>query len=153
MNMHRRESLQGAALVGFAVSLLMIVAISKPPAAETPKRSNPVKIGMVALLAAPQKYDGKVIQTWGFLYLRYENDSVWLHKEDLQEFLWKDSFALELTQKQRQQFKSLNRSYVMVQGMLHSKGPAGEELESGTISDITMVHGWSPFVPFAGKKR
>jgi len=108
---------------------------------------------MVALLAAPQKYDGKVIQTWGFLNLRYESDSLWLHQEDLRNSLLKDSFALELTQKQREQFKSLNHTYVMVQGTLHCKGSDDSGLESGTISDVTMVHGWPPFVPFAPKKK
>jgi hypothetical protein len=105
------------------------------------------------LLAAPQKYDGKVIQTWGFLNLRYESDSLWLHKEDLQASLLKNSFALRLTQEQREQFKGLNHTYVMVQGTLHSKGPDGSDLESGTISDVTMVRGWTPFVPFAPKKK
>ncbi|MGB6469468.1 MAG: hypothetical protein WBE88_01300, partial [Candidatus Acidiferrales bacterium] len=77
----------------------------------------------------------------------------WLHREDLQNSLLKDSFALELTQKQREQFKSLNHTYVVVQGTLHSKGSDDPGLESGTISDVTVVHGWSPFVPFEPSKK
>lgn len=138
--------------VGLAVGLL-IAAASGGPVLAAPRHSKPLVTGMVALLAAPQKYDGKVIQTWGFLNLRYESDSLWLHEEDLRNSLLKDSFALELTQKQREQFKSLNHTYVVVQGTLHSKGSDDPGLESGTISDVTMVHGWSPFVPFKPKTR
>ncbi len=117
-----------------------------------PKPSEPASVGMVALLAAPQKYDGKVIRTWGFLNLRSDNDGIWLHKEDLQAALWKNSFALELTAEQEKQFKDLNHTYVMLEGSLHSKGSEGPALNSGTISHITLVHGWSPYVPFEPKK-
>jgi hypothetical protein len=149
MDMRRKVSLMA---VGAAMGLV-VTAAGGGRVFRAPQHSKPVVIGMVPLLAAPQEYDGKVVQTWGFLYLRFEDDSVWLHREDLLNFLWKDSFALDLTQKQREQFKSLNHTYVMVQGTLHSKGPDGPGLESGTISDVTMVHGWWPFVPFAPKKK
>lgn len=132
---------------------LLIVTGSVGPMLAASRHSKPVEVGMVALLAAPHKYDGKVIRTWGFLNLRFESDSLWLHQEDLWNSLLKNSFALKLTRKQREQFKSLNHTYVMVQGILHSKGPAGPGLESGTISDVTMVHGWTPFVPFEPKKK
>lgn len=141
--------------VGLALALLITAPSGGPAlgAARQARHSKPVEIGMVALLAAPQKYDGKVIRTWGFLNLRYEGDGLWLHREDLQAALWKDSFGLDLTQKQREQFKTLNHTYVVVEGTLHTKGSRGYGLDSGTISDITMVHGWSPFVPFAPKKK
>lgn len=149
MDMRRAVSLRA---VGLAV-VLLIAGARGGPALGAPRHPKPVVIGMVPLLAAPQKYDGKVIQTWGFLNLRFESDSLWLHKEDLQASLLKNSFALDLTTKQREEFKSLNHTYVMLQGTLHSKGPDNPGLESGRISDITMVHGWTPFVPFARKKR
>jgi len=151
MNMRRAVNLRR---IGLTVGLLVALA-SGGPVAGAPQHSKPIEIGMVALLAAPQKYNGKVVRTWGFLNIGRiaEDDSVWLHREDLQNSLWKDSFALELTQKQREQFKSLNHTYVMVQGTLHSKWTGNSGLESGTISDVTMVHGWSPFVPFASKKK
>jgi hypothetical protein len=137
-----------------SLSVVLLVFTAGPRLSKSaPRSSKPIVIGMIPLLAAPQKYDGKVIQTWGFLNLRYEDDSLWLHREDLQASLWKDSFALQLTQKQREQFKGLNHTYVMVQGTLHSKGPDGDSLDSGTIAQVTLVHGWTPFVPFETKKK
>jgi len=60
---------------------------------------------------------------------------------------------MELTQEQMQEFKALNLTYVMVEGILRSQGPDGPALNSGTITHITMVHGWKPFIPFEPSKK
>src|SRR5579864_3419751 len=84
-----------------SVGLLLVAAASRP-SASAPRHSKPITIGMVALLAGPQKYDGKVVRTWGFLNIARtsEDDSLWLHKEDLVAALSKDSFGLELREEQ-----------------------------------------------------
>ena len=74
-------------------------------------------------------------------------------KEDLEAALWKDSFALDLTGEQQKQFEGLNHTYVMVEGTLHSEGPEGPALDSGTITHVTLMHAWTPFAPFEPKKR
>lgn len=112
------------------------------------KSSAPINVGMLALLAAPQKYNGKTIRTIGYLYLRSDGDALFFRQEDLEIPILKDSFSLELTPEQKQQFKGLNLTYVMVQGVVRSSGPDGPELSSGKITHVTMVHGWKPFVPF-----
>lgn len=112
------------------------------------KSSEPINVGMLALLAAPQKYNGKTIRTIGYLYLRSDADALFFHQEDLEIPILKDSFSLELTLEQKQQFKGLNLTYVMVQGVVRSSGPDGRGLNSGTITHVTMVHGWKPYVPF-----
>lgn len=117
------------------------------------KPSNPINVGMLALLSAPQKYSGKTIRTIGYLYLRSDGDALFFHQEDLEIPLLKDSFALELTPEQKQQFKGLNLTYVMVQGVMQSSGPDGPGLNSGTITHVTMVHGWKPYVPFDSKTK
>jgi hypothetical protein len=114
----------------------------------TGKSSEPINVGMLALLAAPQKYNGKIIRTIGYLYLRSDSDALFFHQEDLEIPILKDSFSLELTLEQKQQFKGLSLTYVMVQGVMRSSGADGRGLNSGTITHITMVHGWKPYVPF-----
>jgi hypothetical protein len=117
------------------------------------KPGEPTIVGMVALLAAPQKYNGKIIRTWGFLNLRSDDNAIFLHKEDCQVPLLKNSFGLDLTEEQEKQFKSLNQTYVMVEGTLHSAGPDGPASNSGTLVHITLVHGWKPYVPFESKAK
>ncbi len=117
------------------------------------KPRGPISVGMVALLASPQKYDGKIIRTWGFLNLRPDDNAIFAHEEDCQIPLYKNSFGLDFTEAQERQFKSLNQTYVIIEGTMHSKGADGPALDSGTLVHITMVHGWKPFVPFDPDKK
>jgi hypothetical protein len=135
-----------------SIALLLFVTNSRLSLG-APKRAGPISVGMVALLATPEKYNGKVIQTWGFLNLRSDDDALFLHEEDLRVPLLKNSFRLELTVEQEKKFKDLNLTYVVIEGTLHSEGAAGPALDSGTIIHITVVNGWKPFVPFDPKGR
>lgn len=139
-------------VLSLSVALLLFTASDSLYMAAQ-KVSKPISVGMVALLALPEKYDGKVIRTWGFFNLRSEDDALFLHEEDLRVPLLKDSLRLELTEEQEKQFKDLNLTYVMVEGTLHSEGADTTDLNSGTIMHISLVNGWKPFVPFEPKKR
>ena len=138
--------------VGLLIAMLLATASSKALWGAS-KAGEPTSVGMVALLAAPQKYNGKFIRTWGFLNLRSDDNAIFLHQEDCQIPLLKNSFRLDLTEDQEKQFKSLNQTYVMVEGTLHSAGPDGPALNSGTLVHITLVHGWKPYVPFGPNEK
>jgi len=143
-------------MLRYALSVLMVsplVLIRTSGSSEVKKPSEPVNIGMLALLATPQKYDEQVIRTIGYLSLRSNDNALFFHEEDVQIPLLKDSFALDLDLDQEKEFKALNLTYVMVQGTLRSRGADGPALNSGTITHITMVHGWKPYVPFDQIKR
>src|SRR5712692_9436267 len=84
---------------------------------------EPIDVGMVALLTAPQKYQGKFIRTIGFVCIEFEGDALYLHEEDYRYGLTKDSFALRLTDSQRKQFKSMSLKYVLIEGRVDANGP------------------------------
>lgn len=128
-------------IVFFAVGARVYVSAQKPPKAAS--------VGMVALLAAPQNYNGKQIQTWGFLHIGRmpEEDSLWLRKEDGEFSLFKNSFGLELSPEQRQAFSCINHTYVAITGILSSDGPDSASMNSGTIKHVTQLTGWSPYRP------
>ena len=152
--MNNRISKYGVLRNAISVSIICLLAATHSNGwGAVDKHSEPINVGMLALLAAPQKYDGKVIRTIGYLYLRSDGDALFFREEDLQIPLLKDSFAMELTPEQKQEFKALNLTYVMVEGTLRSQGPDGPAVNSGTISHITMVHGWKPFIPFEPSKK
>lgn len=139
-----------------AISLLMAVLLAGGDGALStagPKPAKPISVGMVALLAMPQKYNGKIIRTWGFLNLRSDDNAVFLHEEDLRIPLLKNSFKLELTPEQETKFKPLNLTYVMIEGTMRSQGPDGPALNSGTIAHVTLIHGWAPYMPFEPSKK
>jgi len=127
--------------------ILLIVGVVADIGA--PKHPEPIDVGMIPLLASPQKYNGKVIRTIGFLHIGSQpvDDSLWLHEEDGQFSLYKNSFALVLSNDQRKQFIHLNHTYVTIEGTLHSKGPEGTSMNSGIVVHITGMGGWSPYVP------
>ena len=109
-----------------AMSLLMAVlffAANSTVSMNAQKHVEPISVGMVALLAAPQNYNGKVIRTWGFLNLRSDDDGLFLHEEDLRIPLLKNSFKLDLTAEQEQQFKNLNLTYVILASVITQKRP------------------------------
>jgi hypothetical protein len=128
---------------------LMLLAAGVGLSIGAPKHPEPINVGMIALLASPQKYNGKIIQTIGFLHIgsMHEDDNLWLHEEDRRFFLYKDSFSLNLSDDQRKQFIHLNNTYVLITGTLHSKGPEGRSMDSGIIVRITALDGWYPYRP------
>jgi hypothetical protein len=129
---------------------MMVLAVGAGESLGAPrKQSGPINVGMIALLASPQKYNQKVIQTVGFLNIGRgrESDNLWLHEEDGQLFLCKNSFALDLSDDQRKQFAYLNHTYVVVTGILHSDGPEGSAMNSGVIVNIEQIESWHPYVP------
>lgn len=125
-------------------ALIILNGLGRGIAAQ--KTSKPINVGMVALLASPEKYDGKEISTWGFLHIGRmpEDDGLWLHKEDGDFALYKNSLALELSPEQRQSYGCVNHTYVMITGRMRSDGPDTSALNSGAIQSVTDVIGWSP---------
>ncbi|MBZ5538871.1 MAG: hypothetical protein LAO31_23235 [Acidobacteriia bacterium] len=136
-------------MVSLLVGLMLLTA-GVGGSVGAPKQRGPINVGMIPLLASPQKYNGKIIQTIGFLNIgsMRENDDLWLYEDDGKFSLYKNSFALDLSDDQRTQFIDLNHTYVLIEGTLHSKGPEGTNMNSGIIVHITRLAGWHPYRPF-----
>lgn len=115
--------------------------------------SEPIDVGMVALLAAPERFDGKLIRTHGFLFVQADSDAIYLHEEDYRYGLTKNAFSLDLSEAQRKQFKKLSLKYVLLEGIVHSKSPDATYSFSGTIVDITRLESWGPWYPVPPNSR
>jgi len=97
---------------------------------------------MVALIAAPENYEGKSVRTHGFLCIELEGDALYLHEEDYRHGLTKNSFALRLAKSQRQRFKSLSLKYVLIEGTVYANGLERTDRWSGAIGNITRLEVW-----------
>ncbi len=129
-----------------ALSLLFVADHASPSQGQTHRSSanrEPIDVGMVALLAAPQSYEGKFIRTHGFLCIEFEDDALNLHEEDYRYALSKNSFALRLSESQRKQFKSMSLKYVLIEGRVYANGPERDDW-AGAIGNITRLEVW-PF--------
>lgn len=97
---------------------------------------------MVALVADPDRYDGKFVRTHGFLCIEFEGDAIYLHEEDYRRGLSKNSLALRLTKSQREKFKTLSLHYVVIEGTVYAKGLEQTDVWSGAIGNITRLELW-----------
>jgi hypothetical protein len=103
-----------------------------------------VTVGMVALLANPEHYEGAHVRTFGFLHIgRDEDVGLYLHREDYDFQLTKNSFYVALSPEQRNQFRGLSDQYVLLEAVVRSsKGFQADA--SGTMVSITRVELWNP---------
>ncbi len=98
---------------------------------------------MIALLANPQNYGGKVIQTIGVLCIEHEGDAIYFHYEDAQHLNDKNALSLRLSDAQREQFKSLHLKYVLIEGMMYANGPESSQF-GGALGNITRLEALRP---------
>ena len=131
--------------VGFALFFLTFLLVqSGSPLSQTHKQNKdaePLNVGMVALLAAPQRYEGKLIRSIGFLCIEFENDALYLHEEDYRYGEGKNSFSLRLSETQRKQFKSLSLKRVIIEARVYANGPEAREW-AGALGNIQRLEPW-----------
>jgi hypothetical protein len=130
-------------LYPLALIFLLPVGSDRQSHASTGK-PKPIEAGMVALLADPQRYDGKFIRTIGYACLEYENDALYLHAEDYRHSILGNYLELRLEPAQRKQFRSLSLKYVIVEGTMHSNEPGPFVEYPGWIGNITRFDYWRP---------
>jgi hypothetical protein len=136
-------------MVSFSILLILLTAGVGVSVGAPKKHPGPINVGMIPLLASPEKYNGKIIRTIGFLHIgpMRESDILCLYEDDGKFSLFKNTFALDLSDDQRKQFLHLNHTYVLITGTLHSEGPEGTKMNSGIIVNITQLDGWQPYQP------
>jgi hypothetical protein len=142
---HAVQSLRSRWVVGFLALPLFFLAgygiFCREQSTGRSASPEPIDVGMVALLATPEKYDGKSVRTIGFVCMEFEGKALYLHEEDYRHGLIKDSFALRLTDSQRREFKSMSPKYVLIEGRVYANGPEAHEW-AGAIGNITRLEVW-----------
>jgi hypothetical protein len=71
----------------FLILLLAITQMGAAPAPVVAPREDAVRIPLVALLANPERFDGKLVTIEGFLNLEYEGDAIYQSRSDFDEML------------------------------------------------------------------
>ncbi|MCP9768481.1 hypothetical protein EGI22_11205 [Lacihabitans sp. LS3-19] len=100
-------------------------------------------ISLVRLIATPERYHGKKIQIVGYLNLEFEGDAIYLHKEDYEHSLNKNSFSVSFSNKlDRQNINYHNKSYVLIEGTFRMDRRGHMGLKGGEIYDITRIIKW-----------
>jgi len=97
---------------------------------------------MVALVANPQRYEGKIIRTVGFLCVEFEGNALYVHDADYRHGLSKNSMALRLSDSQSKQFKSLSLRYVIIEATVYANGLESTAEWAGALGNITRLEVW-----------
>jgi hypothetical protein len=101
---------------------------------------EPASVPLVAVIANPDRYDGKRVWVEGFLNLAFEGDALYLGRSDrdaglMRNSVWVDGPNFEEPEARR----ALNGRYVMLQGRFntHSNGHFG--MHTGTFEDVSSI--------------
>ena len=124
----------------------------KPVNTITAQQAALVEVSMVALLANPEKYNGKKVRVTGFLHVQFEDNAIYLHKDDAdyligENALWvayakepnlqpicKDKFSASGA---KQRF--FDGRYVLIEGRFNMKNHGHLGAFSGAIEDVSRI--------------
>ncbi|MCL5990660.1 MAG: hypothetical protein M1419_00975 [Bacteroidetes bacterium] len=99
-------------------------------------------VSMISLIANPEKYHGKIIRVVGYLYLEFESNGIYFHKEDFDKGTF-NGFWVSIPLNYKTPYKKLqiefNHKYVIIQGTfdMNDKGHLGDWY--GSIKYITSI--------------
>jgi hypothetical protein len=119
--------------------LAATLASSAPPAARFPE-----EVSLLQLIATPEKYNGKNISVVGFLRVEFEGNALYLHQEDYEQRIHKNSVWLGFEPKAIEEAKSLSMHYVFLVGTFDSVDKGHRAMFSGSIKQIGDLMIWPP---------
>jgi hypothetical protein len=105
--------------------------------------TQPLQISIIQLIADPAAYNGKMVQVIGFLHLEFEGDALYLHREDFEMTLTRNSVWInrprDLT---KAQTEAINNHYVLCVGVFQADRNGHMGLFTGEIHQITHLELW-----------
>src|SRR5258708_13623082 len=80
--------------VTVVVAALAVLLLGEQPSAAR-SREEPEGVSLLQLIATPRAYHEKVVRVIGFAFLEFEGHGLYLHKEDFEHSLLKNSVWLD----------------------------------------------------------
>ena len=131
----RPVSLAGLRLRCLGLLLAMTIALS--PGASRAEQATGVS--MIALIANPDRYDGKLVRIIGFLRIEFEGNAVYLHRSDYEHAISKNGLWTEIDMAR----KDLDKKYVLIEGTFEADNHGHMGMFSGAITNIRRAQLWS----------
>lgn len=125
--------------LGPAVAVLILLSV--PTTAEV--RFDASNVPLVQLIATPDRYDGVLVRTIGFLWLEFEGNALYLHREDYENAIIKQSVWLDFPGEPTADQRALRGNYVLVEGVFNAKRSGHLGLHTGAIEKINRLQLWS----------
>ncbi len=103
-------------------------------------------VSLVSLIANPDKYNGKKIRVIGYLHLEFEGNGLYLHKDDYDHAISKNSIWVSIGPKHPEvsNLKQYSNHHVIMEGTYNSEMTGHMGMNSGSIEKITRLDIWEP---------
>jgi hypothetical protein len=122
--------------------LVLILAVVLSAAGSAIAQGNsPVDVSIIQLISTPERYDQKLVRVSGFLWLEFEGNALYLHKEDKEHMLFKNGLWINVEGDQSDIAHGLSGEYVIVEAMFDAKSKGHLGLWSGTLKRVKRIAG------------
>lgn len=95
-----------------------------------------ITVSLVRLIAAPEHYEGKRVRVKGFCHLEFEEQGLFLHREDADLMNGWNGVWLDID---RTKYTGLNEKFVLIEGRFTTVHRGHLSAWSGTITDVTRA--------------
>jgi hypothetical protein len=109
------------------------------------KASRSVRMmSLVELIANPKTYDGVRVAVIGYVTLSYEDEAIYLHKDDYENRLFTNAVKLALTTEQMEQYQKQFRRpcYAEVEGIFHVPEADARVPFAGKLLPVSLLKPW-----------
>lgn len=120
-------------------TLLAALLLALPAGAAGPKSAS-----LVALIANPERYDGKTVRVIGYAVAEFEGTAVYLHREDHDEGLDSNGLWLELGDACAKKADEFKNGYALLEGVVDAKNTGHMGLWSAALVKVTRCEPWAP---------
>ena len=105
---------------------------------------NALDVSIIKLIAAPEKYHGRVVRVIGVGNLEFEGCAVYLSRDDYKYRVHKNGLWIELDEKATsyEDAKEFNGKYVIIEGTFDKNDAGHFGMWSGSIKKITRYELW-----------
>lgn len=100
----------------------------------------PVDCSMVRLLATPEKYHDRLVRTYGYVLVEFENWALYLSENDARNGITTNAIWLHsLGDSFKENPKSYSGKYVFIEGVFNAEHPGHAGLFSGSLEQIRRI--------------
>ena len=96
-------------------------------------------VSIINLIAAPEKYNDKLVRVKGYASAGEETSALYFHKEDNDQFLYENAVWLSLNNSKMRTYRFQNPGYVIVEGIFNSKNKGHLGAFNGGIERIQRL--------------
>jgi len=97
------------------------------------------KISIIKLIANPTLYDKRTVQIKGFVNIEFENNAIFLNKEDCENGIDKNGIWIQISKDNINKLSNFNKKYVRLEGIFDMTNNGHDGNFSGAITKIVKM--------------